>query len=221
MNKIIRVALTACILSIASLATNALAEGFENGDFSHGKSKWIGEGKIVFLKPDGSISPTDDSKSNDPLKPFGSLKPLDPQSADQQPQPTPIVEMKLRLTLSAELSQKFKTEKGAAAMNVVVVYKGSPDFKLNDKATNFTRSITWQAGSIWYWSAQVYPMVDLCIRLDKRDGHDYKLQAVKPGGDWQTAKFRWDNVGENQDVTLLIIAPPGHGTLWIKSVVVK
>ena len=131
------------------------------------------------------------------------------------------MEIKLRNGQFADLSQKFRTGKGAGALNVEVVYKGSPDFKLNDKAPSFTKGNTWGAGATMYWTAVVFPKVDLCLRLDKHDGHSYKLEPVTPGGDWQTAKFRWENVGENQDVTFLILAPPGKGTLWLKSVAVS
>jgi hypothetical protein len=209
MNKLIPFSLIVCVFAIVSGASNAVADGLDNGDFARGKSKWLGEGQIVYLNPDGSISPTDESKSADPL------------NASQKPKPTPIVEIKLRTGQFAELSQKFKTDRGASGMNVVVVYKGSPDFKLNDKAIPFTKGNTWQAGTIWYWTSVVFPKVDLCLRLDKHDGHCYKLEPVAPGGDWKSAKFRWENVTENQDVTLLILAPPGHGSLWVKSVTVS
>lgn len=199
----------ACVFSLVGGAASAVADGLENGDFSHGKSKWLGAGQIVYLNADGSISATDDSKSTDPL------------NSSQKPKGTPLIEIKLHPGQFTELSQKFKTDKGTAAMNVTVVYKGSADFKLNDKATTFTKGNTWQAGTTWYWTSIVNPKADLCVRLDRRDGHSYKLESVTPGGDWQTAKFRWESVKENQDVTLLILAPPGHGSLWVKSVAVS
>ena len=212
MHSLIRWLVAASSMAFIHGTTKAFADGLENGDFSKGKAKWTGEGQVVFLKPDGSISPTDDSKSD------SALKPADPGAAGQKPKNTPIMEIKLRTGQFADLSQKFRTGKGAGALNVEVVYKGSPDFKLNDKATGFTKGITWGPGSFWYWSAVVYPKVDLCMRLDKRDGHCYRLEAVKPGEEWQSAKFRWENVGENQDVNFLIVAPPGKGSQWVKSV---
>jgi hypothetical protein len=148
------------------------------------------------------------------------LKPGDSQSPDQKAKVTQIVEMKLHSGQPAELSQKFKTGKITGGLNVELVYKASPDFKLNDKAISFTKGITWQAGSTWYWTAVVFPKVDLFVRLDKRDGHCYKLLSAPPGGNWQTAKFQWENISENQDVTLMIVAPPGHGSLWVKSVAI-
>jgi len=43
------------------------------------------------------------------------------------------------------------------------------------------KTITWGPGTTWYWSALVFPKVEFCAwRLDKRDGHSYKLFAVKP-----------------------------------------
>jgi hypothetical protein len=200
-----------------------VADGLENGDFAKGKSKWLGDGQVVFLKPDGSISPTDDSKlgSSFPSSNLPSNLPFTPSPADQKAKSTSLIEMKLRSAQFAELSQKFRTPKGAAVLDVQVVYKGSPDFKLNDKATVFTKENTWGPGSTWYWTAVVFPKVDLCFRMDKRDGHSYRLAAVKPGGDWQTMKYRWENVGENQDVNFLLLAAPGHGSVWIKSVAVS
>lgn len=209
MNKFLPLPLMVCVIALVAGAANAVADGLDNGDFSKGKSKWLGEGQIVYLNADGSISPTDESKSADPL------------NASPKPKATPIVEIKLRNGQFAELSQKFRTDKGTAALNVTVVYKGSPDFKLNDKATTFTKGNSWQAGTLWYWTAVVFPKADLTLRLDTHDGHSYKLEAVTPGGDWQTAKFRWESVKENQDVTFLIFASPGHGSLWVKSVTIS
>ena len=215
MNKLLCLSLIGCALFVGGGATKSVANGLDNGDFARGKSKWLGEGQIVYLKPDGSISAIDDSKPN------SFLKPADQQSAaDEKPKTTPIIEFKLHSGQFVELAQKFQTEAGTAGMNVQVVYKGSSDFKLNDKAMPFTKSITWGPGSTWYWTAVVFPKVDLFFRLDKRDGHYYKLESVKPGSDWETAKFHWDNIAENQDVTLAILAPPGHGSLWVKSVAV-
>jgi hypothetical protein len=51
--------LTIGAFSVFGGAANVIADGLENGDFSHGKSKWLGEGQIVFLSPDGTISATD------------------------------------------------------------------------------------------------------------------------------------------------------------------
>ncbi|HEY3898813.1 MAG TPA: hypothetical protein VGM54_09385 [Chthoniobacter sp.] len=208
-------------------ALSVFGDGLENGDFAKGKSKWLGEGQVAYLKPDGSISPTDDSKpgsslgSSLPPSNLPSNLPFTPAPGDARSKSTPLIEIKLRNAQFSELSQKFRTPRTSGALMVQVVYKGSPDFKLNDKANIFSREITWGPGTTWYWTAVVFPKVDLCFRLDRRDTHSYRLAAVKPGGDWQTMKFRWDDVGENQDVALLLLAAPGHGSVWIKSVAVS
>jgi hypothetical protein len=209
MNMFTPLSLMACAFALVGGAANTFADGLDDGDFSKGKGKWLGEGQIVYLNADGTISPTDESKSTDPL------------GTSQKPKPTQIIELKLHTGQFTNLSQRFRTEKGSAAMNVEVVYKGSSDFKLNDKATTFTKGNTWQAGTTWYWTSVAFPKTDLCLRLDRYDGHSYKLESVKPGAEWQTAKFRWESVKENQDVTLLILAAPGHGSLWVKSVAVS
>lgn len=203
-----------CALSLATLAVNARAEGLENGDFAKGKSHWMGDGTAIPQQSIGAASTTD------ALKPPGSLAlpPVASQSTESKPGTPSVIEMKLKLTQFADLFQKFKTPKEMDGMNVEVVYKGSADFKPNDKATVYDRDITWKPGGIWYWTALVNPKVDMIIRMDKRDIHDYRLQAVKPGSEWQTAKFRWTDVGGNQDVTFHILATPGHGALYIKSV---
>lgn len=196
------------------------ADGLENGDFSKGKSKWMGDGTVVYLKPDGTISPTDDSRS-------GSLLPAPSApatgtpgapAAGQPPKNTPIIEIKLKTTQFADVFQKFRTTKDMDAVNVEVFFKGSADFKLNEKATVFDREITWKPGTFWYWSALVRPKVDVLLRLDKRDNYMYKLDAVKPGGDWQKTKVHWNDVGGGQDVTLHVLVAPGHGTVYLKSV---
>jgi hypothetical protein len=223
MHSFFRGLLVAGGLVLAGGTLSSFADGLENGDFSKGKSRWMGDGIVVYLKPDGTISPTDDSKSGSLLPPVGSLgtgtTPTGGNSAsDQKPKTTPIIEVKLKSTQFAEVFQKFRTPKEMDVVNAEVVFKSSADFKLNDKATVFDREITWKPGSFWYWSALVHPKTDVLMRLDKRDNYMYKLDAVKPGGDWQKTKVRWDNVGGGQDVTFHFLVAPGHGSLYIKSV---
>jgi len=190
----------------------AFADGLENGDFAKGKSHWMGDGLAVFLKPDGTISPTDDSKSSSLLPPPGA------PGTDQKPKNIPIIEIKLKTTQFADFFQKFKTAKEMDTMTAEITFKGSADFAQNDKATVFDREITWGSGSMWYWTALVHPKIDLMMRLDKKDIYMYKLQAVKPGGDWQKMKVTWKDVGGGQEVNFHILAAPGHGTLYVKSV---
>lgn len=182
-----------CLLA-ALAASSVLAKDFENGTFAEERKGWMGDGKIVYLKPDGTSSAT---------KELGS---------------TPVLEIALNKTQPRELTQKFTTEAGTGALEVEVIYKGSPDFKLNEKSNKFTKDNTWPHGSIWYWSAYVVPKVDLCVRLDQPTGYAYRLAKVTPGSDWQTLKFRWDNIGEKKDVKICIVTPPGDGSLFVKSV---
>ncbi|MDR3401212.1 MAG: hypothetical protein P4L99_01845 [Chthoniobacter sp.] len=214
MNRLGRVVFTVCVLCVTGGAATALAEGLENGDFSKGKSHWMGDGQAVFLKPDGTISPTDDSKLSSLPLPTGTT------GADQKPKTIPIIEIKLKTTQFADLFQKFKTAKEMDAMTAEITFKGSADFALNDKATVFDRDLTWGSGSMWYWTALVHPKIDLMMRLDKRDNYMYKLQAVKPGGDWQKIKVTWKDVGGGQEVSFHILATPGHGSLYVKSVTI-
>lgn len=208
-------------LVLAGGTPHSLADGLENGDFAKGKSHWMGDGIVVYLKPDGTISPTDDSKSTSLLPPTTAptaTPGIGAATTDQKPKTTPLIEVKLKSTQFADVFQKFRTSKEMDVVNAEVVFKGSADFKMNDKATVYDREITWKPGSFWYWSALVHPKVDVLMRLDKRDNYMYKLDAVKPGADWQKMKVHWDNVGGGQEVTFHVLVAPGHGTLYIKSV---
>ena len=220
MNSFIRGLLVVGGLVFAAGAMALAADGLENGDFSKGKSKWMGDGVLVYLKPDGTISPTGDANSGSLLPPPSSLPAGVPPAATtgQKPASTPIIEIKLKSTLFADFSQKLRTPKEMDVVNAEVVFKGSADFKQNEKATVFDREITWKPGSFWYWSVLVHPKTDVLMRLDKKDNYMYKLDTVKPGGDWQKMKVRWDNVGGGQDVTFHVLVTPGHGSLYIKSV---
>jgi len=223
MHSFFRGFMVAGALVLAGGAIPSLADGLENGDFSKGKSKWMGDGVVVYLKPDGTISPTDDAQPAS-LLPSNTSAPatgtpgLGASAADQKPKSASIIEVKLKSTQFADFFQKFRTPKEMDVVNAEVVFKGSADFKMNDKATVFDREITWKPGSFWYWSAAVHPKVDILMRLDKRDNYMYKLDAVKPGGDWQRMKVRWENVGSGQEVTFHILVAPGHGSLYVKSV---
>lgn len=224
MHSFLRGLLVAGGLVLAGGTIPSYADGLENGDFAKGKSKWMGDGTVVYLKPDGTISLTDDSKPGSLLPSTSLSKPATATPApgatapDQKPKNTPIIEVKLKSTQFADVFQKFRTPKEMDVVNAEVVFKGSADFKMNDKATIYDREITWKPGTFYYWSALVHPKVDVLMRLDKRDNYMYKLDAVKPGGDWQKMKVRWDNVGGGQDVTFHFLVAPGHGTLYIKSV---
>lgn len=178
------------------LAGAVIAKDFKNGDFADGKSPWLGDGAVVYVKPDGTVSST---KSDDAV---------------------PVMEIKLNSTQFREISQKFETGKDTGALQVEVSFKASPDFLLNGKSTKFTRDNTWGPGTLWYWTGLVYPKVDLCLRLDKWDGFCYGLEKVQPGADWKTMKVRWDNIGAKKDVKLSLLVPPGNGTILIKSVTV-
>jgi hypothetical protein len=183
---------------ISSLAVTALsAKDFDNGNFAEGRKDWQGDGKIVYLKPDGSISSVKDADS------------------------TPVLEMSLSKTQPREFTQKFTTPPGTGALNVEIVYKASPDFKLNEKSTKFTKDNAWSAGSTWYWTGYVIPKVDMFVRLDKPDGYAYHLAKVSPGSDWKTLRVRWDNIGEKKDVKLAVATAPGDGSLFVKSVSVS
>lgn len=184
-----------CLLAVLA-ASPAFAKDFENGNFAEERKGWMGDGRIVYLKADGTSSPT------------------------KVPDSTPVLEIALNKTQPRELTQKFTTEAGTGALEVEVIYKGSPDFKLNEKSGKFTKDNTWQAGSTMYWSGYVVPKVDLCVRLDQPTGYAYRLAHVTPGSDWQTLKFRWDSIGEKKDVKICIVTPPGDGTLLVKSVAV-
>jgi hypothetical protein len=214
MNTLLPAFTLACLFSVLGGPVNAV-DGLENGDFSKGKSKWMGDGQVVYLRPDGSITPTDDSKPTSLLPPAGATTATPPAKN------IPIIEIKLKLTQFADFYQKFKTVKEMDVMNAEITYKTSSDFVLNEKATVFNREITWGSGTYWYWTALVFPKIDLMMRLDKRDNHMYKLQTVKAGGDWQTMKVSWKDVGGGQDASFHVLGAPGHGSLYLKSVVIK
>lgn len=181
-------------LFFALSSSPLVAKDFGNGNFVEERKDWQGDGKIVYLKADGTMSPT------------------------KVPDATPVLEMTLNKTQPRELTQKFSTEEGAGALNIEVVYKGSPDFKLNDKATKFTKGNTWSAGSTMYWTGYVIPKCDLVIRVDHPGGYAYYLAKVDPGADWKTLRVRFDDIGEKKDVKLNVIAAPGDGSLFVKSV---
>lgn len=187
------VILAACLPAVGLLS----AKDFENGDFATGKTGWLGSGSVVNMKADGTVSAT------------------------KEPETTPAVQINLTKGQFKDISQRFTTEPGTAGLNVEVVYKVSPDFKFNDKATSISKDYTWPPESIYYWNTVVFPKVGLSVRLDNpgctTGSHSYYLARVVPG-DWQTLKFRWENVGEKKDVTLSVLAGPGDGTLWVKSV---
>ncbi len=190
---------TPLLVIAATLAFNSFlpAKDFENGNFFAGKSGWQGNGTVVNVKPDGTVSPTKD------------------------PDTIPAIQINLTKGQFKDIAQRFTTEAGTAGLNVEVVYKASPDFKLNEKATSISKDYNWPPGTTCYWATLIFPKSGLSVRLDipgnAIKAHAYYVANVLPG-DWQTCKFRWDEVGEKKDVNLSVLAGPGDGTLWIKSV---
>lgn len=213
-------------LVLAGGTTAVFADGLENGDFSKGKSRWMGDGQVLLLKPDGSFAPVGDFQNSSLLPTPSASTSTTPAgtgtgtASGQKPAAAMIIELKLKSTQFSDLSQKFRTLKEMDAVNAEVTYKVSPDFKMNDKAMVFDREISWKPGTFWYWSALVHPKVDVLMRLDKKTDYMYKLEAATPGGDWKKMKVRWDNVGGGQDVNFHVLVTPGHGSLYVKSVVI-
>lgn len=186
------------LCGVLLFAWTAFAKDFENGNFADGKSPWLGGGTVVYLKPDGTESET------------------------EEPESVPVAKIKLNKTQFREISQKFETQAGTGSLKVEVVYKGSADFQIQEKSNQFTKGNTFEAdGTTYYRGTLVSPKADLCARLDTPGSYAYKLAKVQPGADWKTLKITWTDVGEKKDVKLSILAPPGEGTLWIKSVSVS
>lgn len=170
------------------------AQEFENGDFSRGRERWSGDARVVYLTADGQIS-------------------------SKKEEGQPIMEIPLQKTAFTDLSQKFHTREKVMEMEVEVVYRGSDNFARNDSAPRYS-SLDWKPGGVFYWSANEFLRVSLCLKL-KDAGYCYGLADVKPGGDWQTYKVHWKQLKGLKEHEIWILAPPGEGSIFVKSVKVK
>jgi hypothetical protein len=188
------------------------APPFENGNFSQGKLRWEGDGRIAYLKPDGTIESADDASDF-----VADTSTSDPNAPDAK---VPIMEMKLNKANFKHFFQSFTTDAGTHALNITVVYKGSAGFKRNIKSPNYSPFINWGADDQYQnYSDYVFPKTDMFVRLDRQDNYSsYYLHTVKPSDEWQTAKFKFDDVGEGYPCTINIFCAPGDGSFYVKSV---
>jgi hypothetical protein len=177
-------------LLLASTGVGAADEYLKNADFKKGKSKWLGDGDLVFLKPDGT------------------------EGGEEDPGATPVLKLKLKKSESNLLFQEFRTKDKPKTLQVSVEIKASDDFKRLEESELYTQ--TWKAGSTMYWTGVEISPVDFWIRVGP--GWLYKLAKAKK--DWQKVEGRWENVMESDERLLYFCVPPGEGALYLRNPVV-
>ncbi len=172
----------------------AFGGDLENGAFVEGKKGWRGDLTIVHTKVDNSVVDT------------------------PGPDTKPAAKLELSKSQFSEISQRIDGPDKGGVLTVEISYRGTPDFKVMEDSPKFTRGTPVNEHGVWYPKEMVYPKADICVRLDTKTIHAYKLGKVTPGGDWETLKFTWDQIPARSDATLVILAPPGQGALLIQSI---
>jgi hypothetical protein len=166
------------------------ADYLKNTDFKEGLSCWRGDGKTAFLNPDGT------------------------EGAEGDKGVTPVIKIALSHGQPRAVYQDYETRDNPPTQHIKVDVFASNDFKRSTFANDYTSSIHWQPGGVWYWSAEAIPNVDFWIRGSP--GFIYKLANLKPG-EWVTVDGFWDSAPPAQDRSAYFIVPPGEGTVYIKN----
>jgi len=170
---------------------SAPAQALSNGDFSKGKAGWQGSGQVVWLKADGTVSPTEVA------------------GADR------VLEVPLRSTQWTWIKQLLHPLAVDKAVAAKITVRASADFAPAAESREYTK-VDFREGGGYVWSAEVWPKCDLLPRLQDATWY-YQPKSLKPYGSWKTVSVSFPNLtSRNRSFTLAL--PPGKGSVFFKSI---
>ena len=180
------------ILILAAMAVpfSLKADYLKNADLKDGLAAWRGDGEAAFLNPDGT------------------------EGAEGDKNVTPVIKLVLSKGSPHSVYQEYETRDNPTTQHLRVDVFASSDFKRSTFPSDYTSTINWKPGGVWYWTGVAVPNVDFWIR--GAPGFLYKLANLKPG-EWVTVDGFWDTPPPAQDRTVVFFVPPGSGTIYIKN----
>lgn len=172
--------LTVCFLN---------AQEINNADFSRGKAGWLGDGKAVYINPDGTVSAT------------------------ESPDSTPVIQIELSKNDWREIKQKLHAKSDETQIALSVQIMAGPDFKRLDTSRKYS-DVDFGEGGGYVWSALVFPKCDFLIRVQD-DTWYYRPFSLSPLGTWKTFHASFPKLKARQREIALLF-PPGEGSVLVK-----
>ncbi|MEM1057710.1 MAG: hypothetical protein AAGK14_00555 [Verrucomicrobiota bacterium] len=162
-----------------------------NGDFKEGESKWKTSGRIKDVE------------------------------LEESGEKFTVLELSLRDDDTTEIWQEFDV-KPSKRLHIEIVAKASEDFKVGGMR-GLEPKMKVKGSYLWYPKRRTRN--DLLVEINDTGHWHYTAGKLKPGGDWTTLSHNFRNLSlENargrdfDEREMFIIAPPGEGKIWIKSV---
>lgn len=164
----------------------------ENGRFEDGKSRWAGNGQIVYLNEIG-------------------------EEVDEAAEGKPAMAVRLNRAGFTEIRQRIRTDRDPKQLSVEAVISTSADFAVDQGSRRFSGELNWKVPGTYYWSAWVNPRADVVLAVKTRMNL-FRLDKLGAGEKSKVVSAKWD-VGAGETAgDFQIIFGPGEGTAYVHSV---
>jgi len=179
-------------LILISLGSQLQAQKPKNADFSEGKKGWVGDGDVVYIASDGSIS------------------------EEESEEAVPAIAIELRGHDWEEIRQRLSPRADDTSTSIAIEVMVGEDFKPEKESRNYT-DVDFQQGGQYLWSAEVTPKCDFLVRVRDEGWWYYRpIKLAKPGK-WKKIKEKFPDLKSRQrEISLMV--PPGTGTVYIRGV---
>ena len=175
----------------ANLCMGSAAQEVENAGFTQGKTGWQGDGKVVYLVADGTVSETEKEGA------------------------TPALRIQLKKSGWSEVRQVLRPKAKDSAVSFGIQVKADADFKRLPESRDYS-PVKFTEGGKWVWSAKVNPKCDFLVRLEDK-GWYYRPHSLSPGGSWKTVAEEFPELVDRKR-ELALLFPPGEGTVYLQAV---
>jgi len=165
----------------------------KNADLKSGISFWRGDGKIAYLKPDGT------------------------EGEETDPGVTPVIKLALSHNMRRSVMQEFSARDTPTTLRIKVDILASKDFKRSTNPKDYTdfgitRPSSGSCGDPFI------PNTDFWFIL----GPDFWYKSTNATiGTWVTVDHRFDSVDRDQDRAINFCVPYGDGAIYLKNFVVE
>lgn len=165
------------------------AQEVENADFSKGKSKWLGDGKVVYFDSAGAISET--------------------PGADK------VAGLKIELSKNAwrQIHQTLRAKPTETETGITLQVMADPAFKRLEESKEYS-NVDFGEGGSYVWSALVFPKCDFLIRVHDGSWY-YRPLSLFPAGEWKLFSATFPKL-KTQQREIALLFPPGEGTVYLK-----
>jgi hypothetical protein len=180
--------LTSLAAASILLISHLHGQAIDNADFSKGRTGWQGDGKVIYIAADGTLS---DRPS---------------------PDTTPALRIDLSKNDWREIHQRLSAKAAESEISYSVQVMAAPAFVRLPESKKYTSDFS--EGGTWYWTNLVYPKCDFLIRV-KDGGWHYRPFSLAPVGQWKSYSATFSDLKERKR-ELALLFPPGTGYVLLK-----